>query len=260
MRSSDSIASVAAALVKAQAEMKAVSKDRQNPHFKNHYATLDNIIDEVRPVLARHGLAVVSGAGRPYTSEAGTLLGFEVTTTLVHTSGEWIQSAAIMPLAKNDAQSSGSCMTYGRRYSLSALLSLATEDDLDGEDAVAPRQAAPARAAAPAPRPAPAASPAAHAPGPQRIGETMQAAVAALDLEQESSCPKCSGPMWDNRVNKKNPKAPDWRCKDKGCDGVVWPPKAGSAAPAPRRAAPRAPDNFEEFPEALLEQEDDLPF
>jgi hypothetical protein len=38
-------------------------------------------------------------------------------------------------------------------------------------------------------------------------------------------CPKCGGPMWDNREGKKNPKAPDFRCKDKSCDGVIWPSK-----------------------------------
>ena len=39
------------------------------------------------------------------------------------------------------------------------------------------------------------------------------------------NCPKCNGPMWDNRQGKRNPKAPDFKCKDKSCDGVVWPPK-----------------------------------
>ncbi len=46
-------------------------------------------------------------------------------------------------------------------------------------------------------------------------------------------CPKCQGPMWDNRVGKRNPKAPDFKCKDKECDGVVWPPRdSASLAPA----------------------------
>lgn len=40
-------------------------------------------------------------------------------------------------------------------------------------------------------------------------------------------CPKCSGDMWDNRLDKKNPRAPDYKCKDKGCDGAIWPPKNG---------------------------------
>lgn len=41
----------------------------------------------------------------------------------------------------------------------------------------------------------------------------------------ELSCPKCGGRMWDNRLTKRNPKAPDYKCRDRGCDGVVWPPK-----------------------------------
>jgi hypothetical protein len=54
------------------------------------------------------------------------------------------------------------------------------------------------------------------------------------------NCPKCQGPMWDNRVGKKNPKAPDFKCKDRECDGVVWPPRgttAGVATPAVGAAA-----------------------
>jgi hypothetical protein len=44
--------------------------------------------------------------------------------------------------------------------------------------------------------------------------------VRALD---EPSCPKCGGRMWDNRLSKRNPKAPDYRCRTRSCDGVVWP-------------------------------------
>src|SRR6516164_8675999 len=40
-------------------------------------------------------------------------------------------------------------------------------------------------------------------------------------------CPVCGGEMWDNREGKRNPKAPDFKCKDKDCDGVIWPPKKG---------------------------------
>ena len=58
------------------------------------------------------------------------------------------------------------------------------------------------------------------------------------------ACPKCSGDMWDNRVGKRNPKAPDFKCKDKSCDGVIWPPRDGErrpAAAAPARGASPAP-------------------
>jgi hypothetical protein len=43
-------------------------------------------------------------------------------------------------------------------------------------------------------------------------------------------CPKCGGKMWDNRVGKRNPKAPDAKCRDRSCDGVVWPEKPNAAA------------------------------
>lgn len=46
----------------------------------------------------------------------------------------------------------------------------------------------------------------------------------------ETQCPKCSGPCWDNRLTKRNPKQPDFKCKDKSCDGVIWPPRNGQPA------------------------------
>jgi hypothetical protein len=46
------------------------------------------------------------------------------------------------------------------------------------------------------------------------------------------ACPKCGGPMWDNRASKKNPRAPDFKCKKSDCDGVIWPVKQSAAAPA----------------------------
>jgi hypothetical protein len=61
-----------------------------------------------------------------------------------------------------------------------------------------------------------------HAPAAQ-AGDTTSGATPA--------CPKCGGPMWDNRAGKKNPKAPDFKCRDKGCDGVVWPPKQSEGVP-----------------------------
>jgi hypothetical protein len=53
-----------------------------------------------------------------------------------------------------------------------------------------------------------------------------------------AGCPVCHGPLWDNRETKRNPKAPDYKCKDKNCDGAIWPPKNGAAP-----ARPTAPSN-----------------
>ena len=45
------------------------------------------------------------------------------------------------------------------------------------------------------------------------------------------ACPKCTGRMWDNRASKRNPKAPDFKCRDRLCDGVLWPGQHNAARP-----------------------------
>jgi hypothetical protein len=126
---SDSIANIAVALVKFNGEVSKIEKDSSNPHFKNKYASLDNIIDEIRPILHKHGLSIMQFPG-------GDGERFTMTTMLLHESGEWIESQPIvMKPVKNDPQGIGSCTTYARRYSLSSFLSLNTGEDDDGEGA-----------------------------------------------------------------------------------------------------------------------------
>jgi hypothetical protein len=55
------------------------------------------------------------------------------------------------------------------------------------------------------------------------------------------NCPRCQGAMWDNRAGKRNPKAPDFKCKDRECDGVIWPPRGAATATAPADAPATAP-------------------
>jgi hypothetical protein len=52
------------------------------------------------------------------------------------------------------------------------------------------------------------------------------------------ACPKCGARMWDNRASKRNPKAPDFKCRDGRCDGVLWPGQHKTAMPIvkPRKA------------------------
>jgi len=60
--------------------------------------------------------------------------------------------------------------------------------------------------------------------------ETTLAGPASGPLAlDEPTCPKCGGRTWDNRLSKRNPKAPDFKCRNRSCDGVIWPPKAGKA-------------------------------
>jgi hypothetical protein len=130
---SESIINIAKALVAFNLEVKSIEKDAKNPHFKNDYASLDNIVNEVRPLLARHGLVVMQfpgGDGEKYT----------LRSMLLHESGEWIESEPLtMRPVKNDPQGIGSCTTYARRYSLSAMLSLNTGEDDDGNAGTQPQ-------------------------------------------------------------------------------------------------------------------------
>lgn len=57
-----------------------------------------------------------------------------------------------------------------------------------------------------------------------------------------TECQKCGGPVWDNRANKKNPKGPDYKCKDKNCNEAFWFDSAPLAkANAPKQQANGAP-------------------
>jgi hypothetical protein len=55
-------------------------------------------------------------------------------------------------------------------------------------------------------------------------------AVTGPRASDEPACPKCGGRMWDNRATKRNPRAPDYKCRDRSCDGVIWPPRPATAA------------------------------
>ncbi len=74
-------------------------------------------------------------------------------------------------------------------------------------------------------RPAPAMTTAPQRQVDTQTGEIVEPTPAASSVTP--SCPVCSGAMWDNRADKRNPKAPDFKCKDKTCDGAIWPPKDG---------------------------------
>jgi len=160
--SSETTATLCAALVAAQGGLRPIAKDGKNPAFRARYATLDGIMETVRPALAAHGLAVVQGVVHPETGEGGRLVGITVETRLIHTSGEWLASVVPVPVAKGDAHGLGSALSYGRRYGISALLALSTDEDDDGN------------AAAKAPPAKPQAKPAPAAPAPgQRLHDRV---------------------------------------------------------------------------------------
>ena len=130
MNSSENINELASALARFQAEVKPAIKGSTNPYFKSKYADLQACWDAAREPLTKNGLSLVQGCR---FSEGGDVVTIE--TRLMHSSGQWIENSLTMKPAKADPQGIGSCITYGRRYSMGSTLGLVTEEDDDGNAA-----------------------------------------------------------------------------------------------------------------------------
>jgi hypothetical protein len=132
MRTSESTSNVFAALAKAQGALEPAIKDSNNPAFKSKYADLTAHVEAIRPVFKANDLAIL----QELTSDDS---GVQVTTRIVHKSGEWAESGPFfMPATKHDAHGFGSACSYARRYHLSAFVGTVSDDD-DGNAAVASR-------------------------------------------------------------------------------------------------------------------------
>lgn len=120
------------ALLAAMREFNPVVKNKQNPHLKNFYADLSAVLEAVTEPLASHGLLIV----QRFSSDQGTPI---LITEIVHAeSGQSIASALpVICKDPTDPQKLGGAITYARRYSLVAILSLTAEDD-DGNAASKP--------------------------------------------------------------------------------------------------------------------------
>lgn len=130
---SEQIDKLATALAKAQAEIKGAVKDSANPFFKSNYADLQSVWDAIREPLSKNGLAVIQ------TTEAATPEHLELVTTLVHSSGQWIEGRFPIIALKRDPQAIGSATSYARRYSLAAIVGVyQTDDDAEAAQARAP--------------------------------------------------------------------------------------------------------------------------
>lgn len=136
MQTSEIIIELAKALNAFQSEVENVPRDAANPFFKSRYTSLSQLWDTVRKPMTKHGLCITQ-----FPSGENSL-----TTRLMHTSGEWMESTVKMTPKDNTPQGHGSALTYMRRYALSAVLGIASEDDDDGNaasarDAKQPQQA-----------------------------------------------------------------------------------------------------------------------
>ena len=123
---SQSLDKLAAALSKAQALFQPAAKNKTNPHLKSKYADLVSVTEAVKKPLSDNGLSYVQ-------LMEGDKADITCITTLMHTSGQWIASRLTMHSKDTTPQAMGSAITYARRYGLSAMLGIVTDEEDDGE-------------------------------------------------------------------------------------------------------------------------------
>jgi hypothetical protein len=138
-RSSENVAAIATALAKAQTELSNPEKamigtiynTRTNSQQNFRYASLSSGLDIIRKVLGSQQIAIAQTTDIDRTS--GTV---NLTTLLVHTSGEWISSDwPVCQLSETSApRRMGAALTYARRYALFTMVGIAGEDDLDAPE------------------------------------------------------------------------------------------------------------------------------
>lgn len=134
MQRSETIGSIAKALAKFQGEVKQPKKDANNPYFSSKYVPLEGVVSVITEPLANNGLSYIQSTA---TVDEQVI----VKTLVMHESGEWIETDELKLPAYQvrkdgtkdfNPQGIGAAITYGRRYSLSAALGIASEDDDDG--------------------------------------------------------------------------------------------------------------------------------
>lgn len=175
METSETTGAISTALAKAHLEIENPELDGINPHFKSRFSTLAAVLNAVRKPLAKQGIALMQSVA---IAESRVC----VTTSLHHSSGEWMRETMSFPIpANSNVQQAGSCVTYLRRYSLIALCAIVGdphEDDdgeADNEHRVEQKrqQARPEPTRTPAPRPVETA--------PRMIGEWLEIVPKYID-------------------------------------------------------------------------------
>lgn len=130
MRKSESITEYAKAFCKAQLKVKQPLKDKDNPFFKSKYVPLENVTEAITTAFANNG---ISFSQDPTTNTENGYI--DVATLVMHTSGEWVEYGPLsVKPTKNDVQGAGSAITYAKRYALSAIFGITSDQDDDGNE------------------------------------------------------------------------------------------------------------------------------
>lgn len=128
IKTSDSIKELSKALIKAQSEIRVAVYDASNPHFKSRYASLGSVVEACKEALNKNGIVFIQGSHADKDLPKMVC----VTTRLIHSSGEYLEDTIAVPYVQDTPQALGSSLTYARRYGLSSLLGIVSDEDDDG--------------------------------------------------------------------------------------------------------------------------------
>lgn len=135
---------IADRLSTAQKEFKKVEMDKIGKVFYNSgpveypYASLNSILDAIRPSLNKYGLALMQDVAVDYSmmSKGGEFIPRIKCKTSIHCEDKSIVSTGMVVMAKNSSpQSVGAAVTYARRYDLAAFMGISAEEDSDAAPA-----------------------------------------------------------------------------------------------------------------------------
>lgn len=133
MRRSEQVNELSKALTSFQKAAPKITKDKTaqiqttKGSYGYKYADLGSIWDKIRGILADNGLSVIQS---PTTQQSEPSL----TTLLAHNSGQWVEDTMPLKIVQDTPQGQGSAITYARRYMLSSMLGIVTDDDTDAQD------------------------------------------------------------------------------------------------------------------------------
>jgi hypothetical protein len=116
-------------LVALQKALPVMPKDTSNPFFKSKYTSLDTITEIAFPIMTKHNFAWTTQPS--FTEDGAPTLKY----ALLHTTGEKIEGEMKLLLKSQDPQGQGSAITYARRYALTSVLGIVSDEDDDGNSA-----------------------------------------------------------------------------------------------------------------------------
>lgn len=185
-------------MIEVLKEVGSISKGRRNESQGYRFRGIDDVYEAVHPLFAKHGIFTVPRVLKEETNERvtekGTVLRF-VNLTMAYDffapDGSRVTAEMIGEAMDAGDKASNKAMSAAQKYALIQTFCIPTGSTPDAD----------------------------YHTHEDLEPESKQVSKSSTASEK---CPKCQGAMWDNRESKRNPKAPDYKCKDRSCDGAIW--------------------------------------